>query len=286
MTRPALRARADRLRALPLPELLDLLGAERDPDDPAKWRTAKGTISVSGAKFMNWSRGGGGGGAIDLVIHLRDLDFLEALEWLSRHVPGTVTTDPEPSTPALPRMRELRLPPAASAHLPRVLRYLTDVRHLPRAVIHPLVDARRLYADTKVNAVFLMLDGTGRPVGAELRGTTARNWRGVAPGSRKDLGYFSVDPTQLSAVVLCESAIDALSCHVLYPHLRCLSTAGARPNPAWLPALLAAGHAVRCGFDADPTGEAAALRMIALHPGITRLRPPLHDWNDVLATST
>jgi hypothetical protein len=104
----------------------------------------------------------------------------------------------------------------------------------------------------------------------------------MALGSRKDHGYFSVGAPLPAAVALCESAIDAISCHVLHPELRCLSTAGARPNPAWLPALLDAGLEVRCGFDADGTGEAAARQMIALHPSITRLRPALHDWNDLL----
>ena len=31
--------------------------------------------------------------------------------------------------------------------------------------------------------------------------------------------------------------------------------------------------------------EAAAARMIALHPAVQRLRPPAHDWNDALAAS-
>ena len=31
-------------------------------------------------------------------------------------------------------------------------------------------------------------------------------------------------------------------------------------------------------------GELSARQMIALHPMIKRLRPPAHDWNDVLAS--
>ena len=123
----------------------------------------------------------------------------------------------------------------------------------------------------------------------ELRGTTARPWRGLAPGSQKDLGCFAVPlercPSSLKAaspIILCESAIDALSCLALHPHCRCLSTAGARPNPNWLPSLLDQGDAIYCGFDADSTGDHMAAAMIALYPAIKRLRPPAHDWNDVL----
>ena len=39
---------------------------------------------------------------------------------------------------------------------------------------------------------------------------------------------------------------------------------------------------IYCGFDADPTGDHMAAAMIALYPAIKRLRPPAHDWNDVL----
>ena len=43
-------------------------GARPDTHDPCKWHTARGVLSVCGAKFFNWHRGTGGGGAIDLVI--------------------------------------------------------------------------------------------------------------------------------------------------------------------------------------------------------------------------
>jgi hypothetical protein len=61
--------------------------------------------------------------------------------------------------------------------------------------------------------VFLLLDTVGRPVGAELRGTTRLGWRGMAPGSRKDHGFFSVPAPTTRSIVLSESAIDAISCH-------------------------------------------------------------------------
>jgi hypothetical protein len=92
----------------------------------------------------------------------------------------------------------------------------------------------------------------------------------------------AIPDAPLKACVLCESAVDALSCHALHPSARCLSTAGARPDPAWLAALLAQGQPLFCGFDADATGEAMAQAMIAFHPSIRRLRPSRKDWNDVL----
>lgn len=278
------RKTANRVRAISLENVLSVLGAQRDRRDKARWHTEKGVLSVTGHKFMNWNQGGGGGGAIDLVIHLEDLGFLAAIEWLSRRFPDA--SSPECTAPtAKPSARRLALPKPDATKLSLVTRYLVQERGLVLSVIEPLIEAGRIYADERGNAVFVMLEENDGPVGAELRGTTTRPWRGMAPGSRKDLGYFSVAAPSATSIILCESAIDALSCFLLRPRARCVSTAGARPNPRWLVPLLQSHH-VRCGFDADPTGDHMARAMIALHPTVTRLRPPQHDWNDVLRSQT
>jgi len=271
----------DDLRHIPLPEVLRAAGAEADRHDPAKWHTALGVLSVNGAKFFNWNQGRGGGGAIDLAMHLNACDFTAAVQWLT---PRCVAAPASPQR-APASQPALTLPTPAVEQLERVQRYLREQRRLPETLLKPLQDAGHLYADRRANAVFVLLGKECRPVGAELRGTSAIAWRGLAPGSRKDLGYFACGPAGAREAVLCESAIDALSCATLYPDRLCLSTAGARPNPAWLPSLLAQHHRLYCGFDADPTGDQMAAAMIVLYPAIHRLRPPLHDWNDVLTTS-
>jgi hypothetical protein len=279
------RQQADHLRAIPLETVLPLCGGQRDPYDKHKWHTTEGVLSVNGAKFMNWNRGVGGGGAIDMVIHLHHLDFKAAVDWLAQHFPGSVPSLPLAPIPQL----QFRLPPSDPGKLDRVLQYLVAHRKIAPALLDPLIRSGTLYADTRANAVFLLLGKENRPVGAELRGATARPWHGLASGSQKDLGFFAVpaQPCQTAEsvgkpVILCESAIDAISCLALHPQSRCLSTAGARPNPAWLNPLLEQPARVYCGFDADPTGDHMANAMIALHPAIQRLRPSAHDWNDVL----
>jgi Toprim-like/Protein of unknown function (DUF3991) len=272
------RARADRLRALPLPVVLEELGATPDPHDPAKWRTQQGILSVSGPKFMNWNQGGGGGGAIDLVMHVRQLGFGQALEWLERRFAGL--TPPQPGS--MLEAPALTLPAPVQENWPRVERYLVEERKLPRALLSPLVQSGIIYADVRANAVFLLVGPNVIPVGAELRGTTALAWRGMAAGSRKDRGFFFLPSTPCQAIVLCESAIDTISCHALHPAYRCISTSGARPHPEWLSSLLQPGQPIYCGFDADATGDLMAQRMCDLHPSIQRLRPAAKDWNDLL----
>lgn len=274
--------RAAQLRALPLAQVLRWCGAQPDATDKNKWNTARGVLSVQGAKFMNWSLGVGGGGALDLVMQLRGLDFKAAVDWLAQ---CSGQTAPEPVAPVAPPSG-LRLPAPDPCWLGRVRDYLVLERGIPAALLEPLIQTGSLYADHRANAVFLLRGQHHQPVGAELRGTTGRRWCGLAPGSRKDLGYFSVPAQARQALILCESAIDALSCLALYPQHGCISTAGARPHPRWLGALLAQGRQIVCGFDRDATGDEMARAMIALHPAIQRLRPKAHDWNDQLKART
>ena len=269
---------AQHLRAIPLETVLPLCGAQSDRDDKRKWHTSAGALSITGTKFMNWHDSVGGGGAVDLVMQLNHLDFKAAVDWLAHHFPGVLPPPPVPATP----LSQLQLPPPDPCQLGRVKEYLAHQRGITQTLLDPLIQSGTLYADTRANAVFLLLGKENLPVGAELRGTTQRVWRGLAPGSQKDLGCFSIPATPLPGIILCESAIDAISCFALHPHHRCLSTAGARPNPRWLQPLLNQGHPVYCGFDPDPTGDYMACAMTALYPTVKRLRPPEHDWNDVL----
>jgi protein strawberry notch len=271
-----MRDRFGPLRRIPLTAVLQACGAQPDRYDKAKWHTSEGTFSITGTKFMNWQRSQGGGGAIDLVMHLNHLTFPAAVRWLERQFP---TPPPAPSDQSSPR--RLSLPPPDSNQLPAVTRYLQQ-RAIPESLIQSLVESGELYADGRANAVFLLRGKENQTVGAELRGTGPVRWLGLAPGSRKNLGYFSLHSPGATTIILCESAIDTISCFLLHPGSEAISTAGARPNPRWLPALLAQGYPVYCGFDTDDTGEYLARQMMALYPGVRRLRPSQHDWNDVL----
>jgi hypothetical protein len=70
-----MRDRFAPLRQIPLPAVLRACGARPERYDKAKWHTAQGTISITGMKFMNWNQNRGGGGAIDLAMHLNPWRF-------------------------------------------------------------------------------------------------------------------------------------------------------------------------------------------------------------------
>jgi hypothetical protein len=286
------RRRADAVRGIPLESILRQWGALRDRCDKAKWHLGEDSLSITGAKFTHWQQNAGGGGAIDLVMRVRGMDVRSAVAWLEQQF-GTshASTDSavvnsRSSSGLAPKPHRLRLPDAQSDKLEQVRRYLTQQRCLAASLLEPLIEAGKLYADRRANAVFVMVAGkANRPVGAELRGTGHRVWRGLAPGTRKDHGYFWIGRQGSSKIVLCEAAIDAISCFQLLGDCICVSTAGVRANPPWLPPLLAHGYAVHCGYDNDEPGETTAREMIARHSSIHRLRPLAHDWNEAIVSA-
>jgi len=286
------RRRAAAVRDIPLETVLTFRGAIRDRHDRSKWDTERGPLSVTGPKFRNWQQEQGAGGAIDLVMHLADVDVLTAVRWLEQHLAVSPlaarqpAAHPSASPSAVPPGHgPLRLPVPDQRLLDRVRQYLSGRRALSVSLLEPLIQSGKLYADRRANAVFVLVAGKeNRPVGAELRGTGPRVWRGMAPGTRKDLGFFWIGAPSSRSIVLCESAIDAISCYQMHSEHICISTAGVRANPPWLRTLLARGYQLHCGFDDDSPGDAAASQMIALHPAVQRLRPPAHDWNDALTS--
>lgn len=278
---------ANVVRTIDLGAVLERTGCRKDRLDKARWRTPEGAISVTGQKFMNWTKGTGGGGAIDLVMHLRRCGFKTAVFWLANNFSDGAVQKSERRAPV--SKQSFILPKRDDSRLPQIIGYLTDERCIPEELIDSLIRSGKLYADHRANAVFLLLgkEKTETVVGAELRGTTYSKWHGLAPGSRKDLGCFYVNKSCTRKAVLCESAIDAVSCFALQPNCTALSTSGANPNPVWLPILIEKGFDIYCGFDSDETGDYLANRMIHLYPTVKRLRPPnKEDWNEALQSQS
>jgi len=280
-----LREIASQVRNIELHRILLHVGARQDRLDKNKWHTLQGSLSITQHKFMNWKQQVGGGGAIDLIMHLHQCEFKTAVLYLSNHF-RTMPVQPKPVTHHSQTKPVLKLPARNQQNLPRIINYLTSVRCLPLSLINPLVENGKIYADSRNNAVFLLPGKEKIIVGAELIGTGTSCWRGMAKGSNKKIGGFYVrgDPRS-NKIILCESAIDSMSCVLLNTCYMAISTSGATSNPLWLRRLIEKGYDIYCGFDADETGDKMAEKMIIIHPTVKRLRPQLHDWNDLLIYS-
>ena len=278
-------------RNTPLDRVAADLGYRRDPADRARFRREGSVISINGEKFFDHLRGTGGGGAIDLVIHATGYRFPDALRFLAGH-------EGRGRAAAVPAAdRRLRLPRPSPRAWPRVRDALVRQRALHTEVLQACHSRGLLYADHRLNAVFVCRNATANPTGAEILGTAPRaggkRFRGMAPGSRKARGGFwlTCDRNQPAIVILTESAVDAISARSLRIQgaqengVVVASTAGvASAVPTWIDGWKPTR--IVCAYDADSAGDSAAARLAANDPRVIRLRPGgAKDWNEILLRS-
>jgi Plasmid recombination enzyme/Protein of unknown function (DUF3991)/Toprim-like len=233
------KQQADQLRDLPLEDVAWHLGLDRDPKNGNKWKGQGHVISIDGAKFhdFNPAQSKGGGGAIDLVMHVNSCNFKQALAWLhdqfkeegmhravkakaSDNATKIVASEPAPQF----------VPPLEDTSKWQFVRdYLIKDRGLPASLTDALNTHRLLYGDDQQNAVFKMRELPTEPgdyetatTGAFLRGTRGKDneFKGYARGTKRANGYFYFNAggektDELQKVIICASPIDALSCAAL-----------------------------------------------------------------------
>ncbi|NCE66433.1 DUF3991 domain-containing protein [Pseudoflavonifractor sp. 524-17] len=163
------------------------------------------SLKISNGKWCWNSRGIGGRTALDYLLKVRGMDFVDAVETLCgcRAPPPQERHPPQPRKPfALPEARRF---PAA------VVAYLQD-RGIHPELIGACLQAGTLYESRKhQNCVFVGRDPTGRARFACLRGTRD-GFRLDVEGSDKRYNFalpaYAPDCPQLAVA---ESPIDALS---------------------------------------------------------------------------
>ncbi|MEO1390284.1 MAG: strawberry notch C-terminal domain-containing protein [Cyanobacteria bacterium J06634_6] len=300
---PSLKEIADEVREADLEGVAAELGLERERHDKHKWRDGDHIISISDRLFMDWLADKGGGGAIDLVMHVRECDFKAAVEWLSgRHFPApveSVSPMAEASEPSEPQ--PLVMPSANARRWAAVQNYLVEKRKLPLMLVERLHERGLIYADDFQNAVFVrheMAGGQwrrGEVTGASLRGTwsEAHPFRGMVPGTVRSKGWFwlGTGRGQISRVLLTESPIDAMSLAVIDKQNRSqngvtiylsVDGVGAAPLEA-LRKIIQKGGRLGLAFDADKPGELMAWRVaqqVAFAERIFQAKGK--DWNEQL----
>ena len=296
---------ASRMRALPLPDVLDALGLEPDPHEKNRWKADGFNITVgTGPKASKWydhAAGRGKGGAIDLAAHVLNTDFKGALAWLSDRFGPKATVADLTAHQHMAAIHEVKTaikerppfqPPVPEPGQWKTVRnHLVNERALPVKYIDALHKMGDVYADNKQNAVFICRDPeTSQITGAELKGTRLRadgsRFTGMALGSRRDGSGFRIgDIIKATTLYLVESAIDAVSLFKLRydtgeRNHAVVSTAGTIPEPrTWFAKLASTARRI-CAFDNDKGGDQAA-RKLRRH-SFERLKPVLKDWNEDL----
>jgi Toprim-like/Protein of unknown function (DUF3991) len=171
--------------------------------------------------------------------------------------------------------------------------YLENERALPAGLLGLERFAGRVRMDApRGNAVFPHFDQEGL-CGYEIKN---KGFTGFASGGTKGL-WLSHENSEDNRIVFCESGIDALSHHVLFPDERTrFASIGGKPNPAQPELIRAAiarmpfGSEIVSAMDADEDGGklAGIVRQAVQLSGRDDLRFALQepfgfkDWNDQL----
>lgn len=162
------------------------------------------SLKISNGKWYWFSRGFGGYNALDYLIKVKEVPFMEAVE----RITGQVAYQPRQSQPK-PEKPKVLLLPQASHSTSRVHAYLRS-RGIDSDLIDFCIQTGRLYESTPHhNAVFVGLDKYNKPRYANLRGL-GTDFVGDASGSDKRFS-FSIPAPGGNTVHLFESAIDLLS---------------------------------------------------------------------------
>ena len=305
--RDKLREEAARLRGLPLEDVLTKWHLARDAAGSTKtqsqWRDAGGQhrITVTGTRWHDHTAERGGGGAIDLVMHLDDCTPKAAISALASRFGGE-TAEGAAVAHAVAKARQEAaeaakqppppfVPPDPSPGLwEPARRFLTRERRLSEGVVDEAHRRGDLYADSRGNVVALQRDLAGAVVGAELRGTSAARFVGVAKGSRPDQGAWCLRVGQGGPLVLAESVVDALSLADLRGprqpavYASTAGNAGAQANHPIVSAAVAAKVAVHVAADNDDQGRRFLARYTERWGNAVRDALPqgVKDWNDAL----
>ena len=263
------------LRSQPLEPIAHRLGYRQDTADRARWRKPGSVLSINDARFFDHLQGTGGAGAFDLIIHVRNCSFAEAVAILIQ-----------------PQHPTIQMPTPSEPHWPAVRQHLNTARGIPTRILDACRRRGILYADHRHNAVFRCTDTARQTTGAEILATRTRPnrkpFKAMARGSRKAQGAFWIPASiqQPDTLFLAESALDALSAFALNQSPKratvFASAASATPN---LPKWIEAWKPVRilCAFDADDAGDQNAQALQQRDPRVRRCRPEgAQDWNEII----
>ena len=164
------------------------------------------SLKISNGKWYWWSRGFGGFSALDYLMKVRELGFVEAVQTLTGDM-----GDWKPPPPAVKKdePKVLLLPPK-NKDSDRVLQYLFG-RGIDYAIVQDCIADGTIYESADYhNAVFIGKDESGTPKYAACRGTMG-SFKRDASGSDKRYSFRLLAREPTDKVHLFEAAIDLLS---------------------------------------------------------------------------
>ena len=165
------------------------------------------SLKLSNGNWYWWSRGIGGRSAVDYLMAVKNMSFMEAVRHICEcsKMPYRITVPiPKKETDKI-----LVLPEKANNN-EKAIRYLTG-RGISKSVIDYCIANGLLY-ESKVasSVIFIGCDENGKPRYAGVRSTNGKRYIGDAAGSDKRYSFRLVN-NYVSAVHFFEGAVDLLS---------------------------------------------------------------------------
>ncbi len=260
------------------------------------------SLKISHGKWFRWSTGVGGVSALDYLVKVRDMRFVDAV----LHLCDCLRFEPpEKHFAPKPLKKSPFVLPKPSKSNDRVIDYLMQ-RGIGIALLRFCINTGRLYEDERHNCCFVGFDPQGAPRYATLRSSGASStFLREIEGSDKRYSLSLPPQEQSHTLYLFESAIDCLSFIELqrmetenWSPGNYLSLSGVyqpkkelseTPLPIALMQFLQdnphINHVALC-LDNDDAGRNAALAISTLLPEryTTELLPPTEgkDYNDQL----
>ncbi len=164
------------------------------------------SLKISNGKWMWWSRGFGGRNALDYLIKVKGMDFLEAVETIVGH---TAVQPPVYAKQPPKEDKPLTLPNKSATN--KVISEYLFGRGIDREIIHYCIDNGLIFESLPYhNIVFVGFDEKHKPMYAAYRSTNKYKIMGDCSGSKKDYS-FRIGNVDSDEVHLFECAIDLLS---------------------------------------------------------------------------
>lgn len=165
------------------------------------------SLKISNGKWCWFSRGIGGYSALDYLIKVKEMPFMQAVETIM----GNVAVSPPAYTPVPSKVKEkVLLLPKANRCATHAVEYLHR-RGIDYDLIDFCISTGRLYESYPYhNVVFVGQDRNGKPRYANLRGIGS-DFIGDANGSDKHYSFRIPAANESGTLNLFESAVDLLS---------------------------------------------------------------------------
>jgi hypothetical protein len=300
---------ANQVRSIPINEVLESMGFKgRKEGVSTMFSSDRHAINVTGDRFFDHKFQKGGGGAIDVVMHVKEVNFKEACLWLSDRFLGGRAPSQQPPLPfpVAPRTstpsEEKRLSFSELQKLyairddsrwPLARDYLTQVRKLDGAAVDKLHSQNLIYATRSKNhpaftcATFAHPDLQGEIKGLFSRTTIHNSDFRQVLGSKTSAWFRTGDLSTAKEVVITESPIEALSFMTLHPKEGrvAISVEGCAVPQALAEEIVKKGQVPILALNPDVAGIQGSskaeelFKSLGYDKPIERLASQSEDWN-------